>query len=220
MNWRLTLYLLRSVWPVTVLAWLVSIPLVLLYRDVIWIAIIWLDLFVLVHSAAIVTMLSRFRSGEFAFLRGRGFSRDVLWRHTMQASLLAVLGVWLPVALAIWTPLRATVQDSLQNPLFPFMAKTEHFAPWLWLGMYAVLLPVFHWVAIRLVLPGRAGLAGVLLATGAVIAIFDSISAALRIVRSAYGDERTITMVSLTVLIALLALIASWRMHRRLEVQA
>jgi hypothetical protein len=132
----------------------------------------WMGLFILTHSIAIAFCLGRYRSPGFAFLYTRGYSRDELWTNKILATVLAVLVVWLPLALIVWLPIRSGVQDVLfGSPYFPLMMMREASVPWAWLAGYAILLPLFHYVWIRRAQPLAGGDGVVLLAIGTVIVI-------------------------------------------------
>jgi hypothetical protein len=127
--------------------------------------------FAFCHSLAIVGPLGQTRSGAFACLYTRGFSRDALWRVRMQTTLLAVLAVWGPAALLVWTGARSAVQDHLlRNPLFPLVAPRETWAPFAWLAAYGLFLPALHYAWIRRAQPTREGQSGDWLAAALAIA--------------------------------------------------
>jgi hypothetical protein len=132
----------------------------------------WMGLFILAHSTAVAFCLGRYRSPGLAFLYTRGYSRDELWTNKILATVLAVLAVWLPVALIVWLPVRSRVQDVLfRSPYFPIMMMREVSVPWAWLAGYAFLPPLFHYVWIRRAQPLAGGDGVVLLAIGTVIAV-------------------------------------------------
>ena len=113
-------------------------------------------LFIVVHSWLLASRLGRLRASDVAFLYTRGYSRDSLWLHTVLASALSALMVWLPGALTVWLGLRSLVQDrAFVSPNFPIMAGLETWAPAIWLAGYITLLPLFHYVWIRAAQPTR-----------------------------------------------------------------
>lgn len=118
--------------------------------------------FAFVHGLlCTVFPLGQTRSESFAFLYTRGFSRDVLWNHKMLATLAAVLIVWLPAALLVWTGARSAAQDHwFQNPLYPLVAPREVWAPFTWLAAYGLFLPAFHYAWIRRGQPVRGAESG------------------------------------------------------------
>jgi len=205
--------LFRQSLPVTLIALPIGCLYVLFAREPLGWQNPWMALFVLVHSIAIAVSLGRFRSRSFAFLYTRGYSRDELYVHKLVGTALLVLAVWLPIALIIWTPIRSIVQDKLfVSPYFPIMAIREAAVPWAWLGGYAILLPLFHYVWIRRAQPTRGGNGVVLLAIGVVLAM-----AILMTFRWHPQWFRNLLWI-LSVIVILTNLIAGWLLHRRLEV--
>jgi hypothetical protein len=164
--------MMRQCRPATLIALPIACFYVLLTRKPLDWANPWMGLFVLAHSIALAFCLGRYRSPGFAFLYTRGYSRDALWLHTILATALAVLAVWLPLALIVWLPIRSNVQDgSFRSPYFPIPMIREASVPWAWLAGYAILLPLFHHVWIRRAQPLADGDGVVLLAIGTVIVI-------------------------------------------------
>ena len=153
-------------------------------------------------------------NGGFAFVYTRGFSRNSLWLHTMLATAAAVLAVWLPVCLIVWTPLRSLVQDVLlRSPYYPGAAFLDRWPPVQVMAMYALLLPVFHYAWIRLAHPSRGRMGGVLLATGFVIALV--VTGGVVHWSSRWMGVVFLTLVGIAVV---LLLVWSWRLHRSVEV--
>lgn len=174
----------------------------------------WLSLFVLVHSIAIAFYLGRFRSASFSYLYTRGYTRDLLWGHKMLSTIIAVLLVWLPMGLIVWTPVRSIVQDKLFiSPYFPIMAGREAAVPFIWLGGYAIFLPMFHYVWIRRVQPTRGGDGSVLLAIGMVIVTWTLGSFRW------HQDWFKVLVLVLAIVIIATNLAAGFLLHRKLEVQ-
>ncbi|MBN2182020.1 MAG: hypothetical protein JW715_08900 [Sedimentisphaerales bacterium] len=206
--------LFRQTLPATLIALPVGCFYVLLTKQVLSWRNPWMALFVLVHSIAIAVMSGRYRSKTFAFLYTRGFTRDELWCNKMLNTTFSVLTVWLPVALIIWLPIRSAVQDKLfVSPYFPIMMMREASVPWVWLGGYAILLPLFHYVWIRRAQPLRGGSGVILLAISVVIVI-----GILMLFRRHPLWFRFLIYVLSTVMIAA-SLIAGRILHRNLEVQ-
>ena len=173
-----------------------------------------LPVLVLVHAVAITYLMGRAGSGAFAFAYTRGFSRHRLWLHTLLATAAAVLTVWLPVGLIVWTPLRSLVQDGLfKSPYYPGAAFLDRWLPLQIMAAYALLLPVFHYAWIRLAHPSRGRMGGVLLAAGFVCAA---------VVTGGFvhwSDRSTGALFLVLVgIVVLLLLTWSWRLHRRVEV--
>ena len=166
-------FLFRQCLPVTLAAALMALPYALHWTEVLR----WRDpapaVFILIHSLALTGFQGRFATAGFGFLYTRGYSRGCLWAHTMLASLLCVLAVWLPAAVIIWSPARGAVQDHLhQSPYFPVMAPLEAPVPLIWLVGYVLLILPFHYAWIRSAQPTRGGQGGNLTAAGLCVAIF------------------------------------------------
>ncbi len=206
--------MMRQCLPATLIGLPVACFYVLLTRKPLDWANPWMGLFVLAHSIAIAFCLGRYRSPGFAFLYTRGYSRDQLWVHQVLVTVLAVLTVWLPLALLVWLPIRSSVQDVLfRSPYFPILMIREAVVPWAWLTGYAFLLPLFHYVWIRRAQPLAGGDGVVLLAVGTVIVIG---------IFMLFGRLPHWFWMLLWVLAAIVTgtnLAASLRLHRRIEVQ-
>jgi hypothetical protein len=206
--WRQTL-------PVTLIALPVACLYVLLVREP-------LDrhnplpaLFILVHSHMILTTIWRQQRGHFAFLFERGYSRDAMWLHTIVVTTAAALAIWLPAAVIVWAPIRSTVQDVLfRSPYFPIMIPREAGVPWFWLFGYGLLLPVFHYGWIRMLQPTQCRYAGSLLATGLVVAAFVVLGMNYRV------EWFQWLVLGASGVVALVALLAGWRLYRFMEVHA
>lgn len=169
----LSLTLLR--WRLRQLYWLNRLTLVasgayaLLAPQPLWITQFpwW---FVVGHAALIAWILGRTQTPAAAFLHAQCYSRDCLWRHTLLAAGIAGGMLWMPLAVCVWTPLRASLQDALGNPHFPYMAPTEAPTVWAVLALDALLLPIYLAAGARWAHPARGNAAGVLLAFGATCA--------------------------------------------------
>ena len=92
--------LLRILWrealPATLFGVLGLSAYALLWTDVMTVSDDWPALLIFVQCLLLVALLGRSASPAFAFTYSRGYSRDVLWGHTMLASALSVLAAWLP----------------------------------------------------------------------------------------------------------------------------
>jgi hypothetical protein len=152
---------------------------VLFWPDVMTASDRWPSLLVGVQCLLLVGSLGRFTSPAFSFLYSRGYSRDTLWNHTMLASLLSVLVAWLPATLIVWSGLRSAVHDHLfQSPNFPIMAPCEIWVPLVWLGIFVLLTPAFHYAWIRRAQPTKGGFGGFVLSFGIVVALLMSFNIA------------------------------------------
>ncbi len=206
--------LLRQTLPVTLIGLPVGCFYVLFAREPLLWRNPWMALFVLVHSIAIAFCFGRFRNRSFAFLYTRGYSRDELWMHKMLGTIVSVVAVWLPMGLIVWTPVRSIVQDKLFiSPYFPIMAGREAAVPFIWLGGYAIFLPMFHYVWIRRAQPTRGGDGSVLLAIGTVIVTWTLGSFRW------HQDWFKVLVLVLAIVIIATNLAAGFLLHRKLEVQ-
>ena len=190
------------------LAYVLFAPNVLHWRDP------WAAVFALIHALVLTGRLGRFRAGSFAFLYSRGYSRDALWGHTMLASVVGVLAAWLPAALAVRMGLRSTVQDqAFRSPYFPIMAPTETFVPLVWLAAYGALLPACHYAWIRAAQPTRGSAGGAFVTVGFIVAALTVATMPLR--------EAWFRWFACMALVASTGamLLATWKLHQRLEVQ-
>ncbi len=178
----LILWLLRVTAPVTLIALVAAVTYVLfrrapfVHQDFVSLIAPWL--FVALHSVVLVAFVSRVHTSGFAYLYSRGFSRDTVWLNQMTASALAVLVVWLPSALCVWTGLRSALQEHLmQNSEYPVMAPTDTPFPWFYLMGYAIALPTLQYAWVRRNQPtlgqesGDALIVGIVLATFSVLAM-------------------------------------------------
>ncbi len=207
-------WLLRRTRAVTLLSLPVVLLFVLFWPHPLTSRSGWPVLFIFGHSLFVTGAVGGLRGGTRAFLYSRGFSRDTLWGHCMVATALCALAVWLPASVAVWSGLRSFVQDSMaRSPWFPVMAPAEMFLPWLWLGLYALVAPVFHYGWIRAAQPTRAPGAGLFLMVGMALCLLTVFILGFpgpwfRWVACAGGLG-----------IFLAALLGALRLHRRTEVQ-
>lgn len=146
MTWNLTLFRwrMRALLPITLVSALLSGLVVLLRPGILqWWFDFWSMWLVFVQGLALAARIERRRSPSELFLHSHGFSRDTLWRHSFLAGATSVALAWLPVALLIWSPLRAMYQDQVVgSEWFPFGAAFEWDYPihwlvhgWLWLAL-------------------------------------------------------------------------------------
>jgi len=171
--------------------------------------------FVLAHALLVASAFGRSGTSNFAFLYARGYGRDCLWAHTMLASITAVLVVWFPAAMLIWTEARSLVQDCLlRSPEFPIMADSEMLLPLKWLLGYAVLLPIFHYVWIRGAQPTRGRYGGVIAAGALAVGL-------LSLGGWSFPADWLGWLTYAVHGVAILAmLVAGFRLHRRVEAEA
>ena len=85
----------------------------------------WVPYFILAHCVALVWVVGRVERASFGYLYVQGHDRDTLWRHTMMASTLSVMVVWLPCTLLIWFGIRSGYQPQL--PLSYQIEYLHHF---------------------------------------------------------------------------------------------
>lgn len=168
---RLFFWLMRRLMPVNVVAATLAATLTLVVFGPLYQWREWPAFLILIHSIAITYGLGHFVGPEFAWLHGRGYSRDALWAHTTAAAAAAALAAWLPAALIVLTPARSLVQDQVfRSPWYPIMQPRDAAEVWRWLGMYGALLPVLAYGWIRRAQPTQGGAGGWLLTIGAVLA--------------------------------------------------
>ena len=175
----------------------------------------WVPWFVLAHCVAIVWITARVEHPSFGYLYVQGHDRDTIWRHTMMASVLSVLCVWLPTTLLIWLGVRSGYQQALGNFNYPLMAFSEKPFPLWCLLAYAVLIPIFHYAWIRGGQAMRGSASGFVIAVAAVLVAF-SIWNAVRV-----PDMPLWTIVAMAggfLVAAVSLLLAGRKLHQRLEV--
>jgi hypothetical protein len=159
-RWGLLTILWRQALPATLVGGLGLGLFSLAWPDVLTPREPWPVLIMLTQCLLLTVLLGRFETPSFAFLYSRGYSRDALWGHMMLTSALSVLAAWLPAGLIVWTGLRSLLHDRLlHSPYFPIMAPREVLVPLVWLGLYLLLVPAFHYAWIRRAQPtkGRQG---------------------------------------------------------------
>ena len=185
------------------------VPRVLKWRD------FWPAVFVLGHTCALTSIVWRFKAGSFAFLYTRGYSRDALWAHTMVASVMCALAVWVPAALIVWTRVRSLLQDHVfLNAEFPIMAPRELWVPLAWLAGYAVWLPVHQYAWIRSAQPTRDRTGGKLMLVGLAVAVL------CIAVRGRHAERFQWLVCGVGGIVVAVTLLAGLKIHRRLEVEA
>jgi hypothetical protein len=174
-------------------------------------------LFIVPHGVGTMLALAWFNRPAAGFLYTRGYTRDVIWSHTLAMWGLVVLAVWLPASLAVWTPLRSLVQDRMfENPNYPLMQPTEAMVPLVWLGIWFLTGAACYYGAIRSYQPTREEPFGSLLYLAAIIAAF-----VVLIPRSQPLAGWLIALIVAAGLVASVVLLAaSRRLHRRMEVRS
>lgn len=176
----------------------------------------WAFLIILVQGLRLNQLLGRFETPSFAFLYSRGYSRDAIWGHLMLTSFLSALVAWLIAGSLLWSGLRSLVQDQLQHsPYFPIMAPHEFSTPLVWLALYLLLVPAFHYSWIRRAQPTRGRLGGNFVIVGLLAAIlvgFDMV----------YYLDGWFAWLCVVLYVAVLTclILGSWLLHRSLEVRA
>ena len=116
------------------------------------------SLVIIAHSILCASFLYWGWNGTsaFGFIQSRGFSAKSLWAHRLAAASISALMVWLPLALATWTPLRGWLQgDVLANAYYPFMALRDGISTLQWLGLYLLFIPAAQYAWIRQAQPCR-----------------------------------------------------------------
>lgn len=206
-------WMMRQAMPVTIPAAVTAGLYVLLNRDVLEIADPWAWVFIGLHSLALTACWGRPGSRGGAYLYTRGFDRDTLWNHLMLATIANIVTVWGPAAAMIWTGWRCFVQDhTFQSPNFPIMAPLESMTPVAWLAGYVLLLATFHYAWIRHAHPARGWRAGWWMSAGMIAAVLTCVE---------YGRFRQSVpwwALAGSLLLAILLLALTRRLHRRIEV--
>jgi hypothetical protein len=171
-----------------------------------------------VHAALIAWFVGRSTSPAAGYLHLQGFSRDILWWHTVLSACGCVLWGWLPAALLILTPLRSAWQDLLGNPSFPYMGPAEHGAVWLALWEYAVCVPLALYAAARWAHPARGNGGGFLCAVALMVLLVSSLTS-----RRAWFTELSFEehwwLYAATVFVPGAALLVGCQLFREREVQ-
>ncbi|MCP4641597.1 MAG: hypothetical protein GY851_14230, partial [bacterium] len=173
----------------------------------------WAWLFILMHSFLIVKNLrGNGHAHRHAYLYSRGFSRDRLWVHTTLAHVLAVMMVWLPAAVLVWSPARSWIQDIVfKSPYFPLFGSYEAVLPWVWLVQYAALMPMLHYAWIRRAQPTRGRNAGDFLCVAYIVGAFTAFAAV-------HAPWCRVFAVGVAILILCVMLVAGRLLNRTMEV--
>ena len=215
-RWGLLKILWRQALPATIIGVLGFSVLTLVWPEVLTSRNPWAILIVIAQCFKLAQLSGRFESPTFAFLYSRGYSRDALWLHLMLTSFLSAMAAWLVAGSILWSGLRSLVQDQLQhNPFFPIMAPREFSAPLLWLGIYLLLIPAYHYVWIRRAQPTRGSLSGYFV----IIVLLAALLVGFDMVYYLDGWFAWLAGASYALVVACLIL-GSWLLHRKLEVRA
>jgi len=205
---------LRQALPVTLPAVGVALVFLLGRREPLAGSDAWPFLFIVVHSLAVVQRIDSFHSGWFAFCRTRGFSSRALAAHGLLAAFISVLLVWALAAMSVVTGLRAGFQDAvMRNPYGPFLRLTEYRLPLIWLCVYAVVIPVFHYALVRRAQPTRG------MENGSLLALVFGIAWGLLFLEYPHPLFQWIIW-GVGGAYALICLIGAIGLHRRLEVRS
>lgn len=215
MRFRSTLLLafVRQAMPVTAVAAAIASVFLLGYREPLIDNPGWPCLFILVHATAVVWRVDAFHSSWFAFYRTRGFTPANLAWHSLLSAYVSALTVWALAALLLWGGLRAEFQDLfIESPYAPFLCRLERNLPLTWLAAYTIILPVIHYAMVRRSQPTRGLENGSLLA---VAFAFTSVALFMD-----YPNAILSWIIWPTAgIYALLCLIASLKLHPRMEVR-
>jgi hypothetical protein len=215
-RWALLRYLWMKVAWVTALAGAAWLAAVMLPRALHELTDEWPVLLVMAHAGVVAWLMGRYHTGEFAFLQSRGFSRGTLWGHTMAVSGLSALAAVGVGAVMVWSGVRSGFQDVvMQNALFPVAAFRERHVPWMWMGLYAVMMPAGQYVWMRLAegTQGRRG--GLWLALGVIMALVAVYGMSTR-----YGGWRAGVLIAGACVVAGVFVVCSRGAYRELEVRA
>lgn len=204
----------RHTLPVTLPAAVIAVAFLLVRREPLVDSPVWPLLFITLHTAAIIQRVDSFHSSWFTFYRTRGFTMPTLAAHGLLAIFASVLLVWALGAVVIWTGARSEFQDTvMRSPYGPFLCRLERELPIQWLGAYAVLVSVFHYALVRYAQPTRGVVGGLFLGLGFGIVWI------LLIPEYRHPSLQRILWPCGCVC-ALISLIGSLQLHRRLEVRA
>jgi ABC-type antimicrobial peptide transport system permease subunit len=200
--------------PVTIVGLLVSVPYLLLSPAPLEANNAWVLVFLLAHCIALATRLGHMQGASTEFLYTQGYTRDQIWTHLMASTVLCVLAVWLPMALCLWLGIRSNIQDHvIISPYYPLLGAREMALPLSWLCVYALLLPMFHYVWIRRAQPTKGRDGALLIAVGLVV-----VAGTLVSFRQHADWFKGVTYV----LFGIMTLTALWAgrvLHRTMEVQ-
>ncbi len=175
----------------------------------------WLMLGVFLHCCGVALIAGRSSPRGSGFLYSQGFSRDQLWWANFLASLMSGVFVCLLIYVVIATGFRAAVQSLHGNPWAPVMGSIELSAiKWIALE-YLLLFALFHYVWVRARQPARDSAAGWMIA----IAMTSFVGVGYERLNGA-NATRSIMIASFALGLALLFVIANWKFHRSVEVQA
>jgi hypothetical protein len=152
--------------------------------------------------------------GKAGFLYTRGYSRDAIWAHSLLATVLTLVMAWAAPAFIVWTGLRSAFQDRVtESAYYPLMRSPDAWVPLWWILALLVLVPVFHYATVRLQQPTRGRFAGGVTAIAAVVAWLALLSARPQ------GQWFWAMVALCAVVMAAVMLIASLKLHRRMEVR-
>lgn len=219
----MSIYLTAVRWQLRQLVWvnlaalLCAAAFVLLWHEALeFLVTPYVVSFVALHCGLVVLLLGRNGSSGTRFLYAQGLTRDQVWWSTYSASLISGLvicgSVWILIL-----GIRSQLQDFLQNPWFPFMAKEEPaIAGWMLLE-YVLLLPLLHyvWVRARQPMPG-AGAGWLMCVTGLFMLTASITELRFALLEAALCRWAVIGFLMMAVLL----MTANWKLHRQTEVRA
>jgi len=213
-RFALVRWLLIPAEPVNLLALVVWCSYILLKREPLSAYDPWPWIFIGAHGYVLAGCLGRTDGGSFAFLYGRGFSRDVLWAHQTLVTVMAVLMALLPPTLIVCLSIRSHNLDVIfRSPYYPILAPFDREAVLAWWIGYAVSLPMFHYAWIRRLQPTAHNRAGDWLS----LAFLAAACTTLTLISYRYFLWEKVA-VGVGLLISVVLLFAGWRLHRSMEV--
>ncbi|MEZ6046179.1 MAG: hypothetical protein R3C11_11540 [Planctomycetaceae bacterium] len=216
-NWTLLRWQLRQVYPINLIALILSVLYVLFTEELLLFTGISLPLlFILLHVGLVSFMLGRFHSAASQYLYGQGFSRKELWRTNLLANLSSMLIVWIPLCILIYFGLRSQLQDYDKNYRFPVLAPLEYSFPIAVLVTYLLILPLFQYCFVRLASPLRRSFNSVVLLI-CFLLIFGTIATSFNL---AYVPTSVVILAVCGFAFAsLVLLIKSSKLHQSMEVR-
>lgn len=169
---------------------------------------------VTIHSALVVRKLSSASAIKSKLLYSKDLTRDQIWWQTFFASVASGLLVYGTAFLLMWLQIRSAVQEHLVNPYFPIFATKELWVPGMWMLTYLLVMPLFHYAFIR----GRqawrnrgSGWATLLVGLG----LFSWYTSKMAL--GTYTSTDYLIFASCHVPAAVVLIVATWRMHRTME---
>jgi hypothetical protein len=179
----------------------------------IWLAqplgLVVLLLITVAHPLGLGMLLGRYRKKEFAFLYTRGFSRNAVWGHLMLFSVFSVALVWAPACAALQVSLPEKLYILAGTQGSPYMTFTAILYCATAFPSYPLLIPAVHFAWIRQAQPDRSTEAGFWL----------GLAVALGLMRLLFSTDHAPEFPAISIIVGLLLLAWSRRLHQRMELR-